>query len=71
MNFDWSGDVLSSSIFRGLHRFTVMSDGNGDTQFEQEEDYLGLLSGVAFLLMPILRFGLQQPENSTEKIKNP
>jgi hypothetical protein len=41
-----------------------MSDGNGDTQFEQEEAYSGLLSGVAFLLIPILRFGFEQMNRS-------
>jgi hypothetical protein len=67
MNFDWTGDVLSSSIFRGLHSFTVMSDGNGDTQFEQAEGYSGLLSRVAFLLIPILKFGFEQMNRSLKR----
>jgi hypothetical protein len=64
MNFDWAGDVLSSSIFRGHHRFTVVSGGNGDTHFEQAEEYSGLLNPMAFLLIPILRVGFEQMNRS-------
>ncbi len=64
ISFEWAGETLSQSVFLGLHRFAVKSDGTGHTQFEQSETYSGLLSHAVFLFIPILRYGFNQMNHS-------